>query len=230
LKRECPVILVVLPSAKATPDLPWALANLHWVDFRDTNRDPLKQLIWGITGVKPREQPHVSQESPKNCVFISYRREDSAGWTGRLVSDLRREFPAHRVFQDIGSIEIGDDVVEAIRRSLDSCAVVLFIIGPRWLHARDEQGNLRLEDPEDLVRMEVEESLQRAGLRVVPVLVGGASMPKAASLPESIRLLARRNGHEITDRRWDYDISQLVAALNKIGLMEQRSSIRRSVF
>jgi hypothetical protein len=52
VKRQCPVIPTVLPSAKATPDLPWTLANLHWVDFRVSEPDPLKQLIWGITGVK----------------------------------------------------------------------------------------------------------------------------------------------------------------------------------
>ena len=61
VKRNCPVIPVVLPSAKSTPDLPWTLANLHWVDFRDTSRDPIKELIWGITGVKPRQQTRASE-------------------------------------------------------------------------------------------------------------------------------------------------------------------------
>ena len=153
-------------------------------------------------------------------IFISYRREDAAGWTGRLAVDLRREFPASHVFQDIGSIEIGEDFVETMRRSLASCTVAIVIIGPRWLDAKDEQGNPRLENSEDWVRLEVEESLRRNGLRVVPVLVGGASMPKPASLPEPIRQLARRNAHEITDRRWDYDVSQLVAALTKIGSLK----------
>ena len=60
VKRQCPVIPTVLPSAKATPDLPWRLANLHWVDLRVINPDPLKQLIWGITGERPNEQHHVS--------------------------------------------------------------------------------------------------------------------------------------------------------------------------
>jgi hypothetical protein len=55
VKRTCPVIPVILPSAKLTPELPWTLADLHWVDFRVTHLDPLKQLIWGITGEKPRE-------------------------------------------------------------------------------------------------------------------------------------------------------------------------------
>jgi hypothetical protein len=63
VKRQCPVIPVVLPSAKTTPDLPWTLANLHWVDFRDTTRDALEQLVWGITGVKPREQSHASSSN-----------------------------------------------------------------------------------------------------------------------------------------------------------------------
>jgi hypothetical protein len=63
VKRECPVIPVVLPSAKKTPDLPWTLANVHWVDFRVTHLDPLKQLIWGITGEKPREQSPVSSSN-----------------------------------------------------------------------------------------------------------------------------------------------------------------------
>jgi hypothetical protein len=58
VKRECPIIPVVLPSAKSKPDLPWTLGNLHWVDFRVTDLDPLEQLIWGITGEKPRKQSH----------------------------------------------------------------------------------------------------------------------------------------------------------------------------
>jgi hypothetical protein len=59
VKRACPVIPVVLGSAKSTPKLPLLLENLHWVDFRATHFDPLKQLIWGITGKKPRELSDV---------------------------------------------------------------------------------------------------------------------------------------------------------------------------
>ena len=80
----------------------------------------------------------------------------------------------------------------------------------------DEDGKRRLDNAEDWVRLEITESLQRSGLRVVPVLVGDASMPKSGGLPEPLRPLARRNAHEITDKRWDYDVSQLVAALKKI--------------
>jgi hypothetical protein len=143
-------------------------------------------------------------------IFLSYRRDDAAGWTGRLADDLRREFapPAYHVFYDIASIEIGEDFVDAMRRSLADCAVVLVMIGKSWINARDDAGNRRLDDPEDWVRVEVAESLQRQGLRVVPVLVGGAGMPKPAELPEPLKPLARRHAHEITDKRWGYDVSE----------------------
>jgi hypothetical protein len=75
VKRQCPVIPAVLPSAKATPELPWTLANLHWVDLRVINPDPFEQLIWGITGQKPRERseylsPHTSEAIPHRRSFI----------------------------------------------------------------------------------------------------------------------------------------------------------------
>ena len=149
-------------------------------------------------------------------IFISYRREDSAGWARPLAKDLATEFPALHVFHDIAAIGIGEDFVEVMGRALEACAVVIVLIGPRWLDARDDEGLRRLDDPDDWVRLEVVESLQRAGLRVIPVLVGGAAMPKSPALPEPLKPLARRNAHEITDRRWEYDVGQLTAALAKI--------------
>ncbi len=148
-------------------------------------------------------------------IFISYRREDGAGWARPLAKDLTAAFPALHVFHDITSIGIGEDFVEAMRRALEACGVVIVLIGPRWLDAKDEEGLRRLDDPDDPVRLEVEEGLRRAGLRVVPVLVGGAVMPKGPALPKPLKPLARRNAHEITDRRWDFDVGQLAAALAK---------------
>lgn len=77
-------------------------------------------------------------------IFISYRREDSAGWTRSLAADLAHAFPEHRVFHDIASIEVGEDFVDAIRRELPSCNVVLVVIGPHWLRVSDEVGKRRL--------------------------------------------------------------------------------------
>ncbi|MBK7953561.1 MAG: toll/interleukin-1 receptor domain-containing protein [Candidatus Accumulibacter sp.] len=151
--------------------------------------------------------------TPTSRVFISYRREDAAGWAGRLAADLQREFPDAEVFQDIASTGSGEDFVDALRRVLESCAVAIVLIGPRWLEVRDDQGRRRLDDPDDWVRREIEESLQRPGLRVVPLLVGNATMPRAADLPASLRLLTLRNAHEISDRSWDHDLASLVESL-----------------
>jgi formylglycine-generating enzyme required for sulfatase activity len=156
-------------------------------------------------------------------IFISYRRQDSAGWVLGLARDLRAVFPDSKVFHDIASIAIGEDFLEAIERSLQSCGVVLIVIGPQWLNIRDEDGNRRLDDPEDWVRLEVAASLAQPGLKVVPVRVGGAAMPKAATLPEPLRPLARRHAHEITDTRWDYDVGQLAEALRRILPTETKS-------
>ena len=116
-------------------------------------------------------------------IFVSYRREDSAGWAGRLVDDLAEKFGAANVFQDIHSITAGMDFVDAINETLQKTDCALVVIGPFWLSLRDEEGGRRLDDASDYVRLEVATALRR-GSPVIPVLVGGAKMPAPASLPE----------------------------------------------
>ncbi len=50
VERECPVIPVILPGCSEKPELPLFLKAFTWVDFRNDDPDPLKRLIWGITG------------------------------------------------------------------------------------------------------------------------------------------------------------------------------------
>jgi hypothetical protein len=152
-------------------------------------------------------------------VFISYRREDSQGWVGRLARALQESFPRAGVFYDIATIRPGEDAVAAIDDALSSCQAVLAIIGPRWLSAQTAEGQRRIDDPVDFVRLEIERALVRP-VRVVPVLFGGAAMPKASDLPESLRPLARRQAHEISDKRWDYDCDLLLKSLGEaLGMM-----------
>lgn len=148
-------------------------------------------------------------------LFISYRREVDAGWAGRLAADLKRDLPDRPVFHDIASIEIGEDFGIAIERALGHCAVLLVVIGPRWLDVQHPHGGRRIDDEDDWVRIEILTGLQ-GNLRVVPVLVGGAAMPRGDQLPDALKPLVRRNAHEITDKRWDYDVGELVKALGRI--------------
>lgn len=145
-------------------------------------------------------------------IFISYRREDSQGWVGRLAQALRERFPQAQVFHDITTIQPGEDFIVAIGRTLSSCKVFLAVIGPRWLGAQTAEGLRRLDDPDDYVRIEIATALARPIL-VVPLLLGGAAMPKATALPEPLQPLAHRQAHELSDKRWDYDCWQLLPVL-----------------
>ena len=115
-------------------------------------------------------------------IFISYRRDDSRGYAGRLQGDLSRRYSDEHVFRDI-EIPPGADFGEYITSLVDKCNVVLAIIGPGWLDARDREGERRLDDPQDWVRLEIERALARDGVEVIPVLVDGARLPPREELP-----------------------------------------------
>lgn len=157
-------------------------------------------------------------------IFISYRHTDSAAYAGRLNDRLSAYYGGSAVFMDLDEIEMGEDFAAAIRKAIEACRVVIVLIGPNWLAATDAQGRRRLDDPQDFVRLEIAVALER-GIRVLPVLVNGASMPAPDALPESIRALARRHAHELSDLRWDYDIDQLITGIGGSGFV---AAIRRN--
>jgi len=147
-------------------------------------------------------------------VFISYRRDDSAAYAGRLYDRLTAHFGEGQVFMDIDQIEPGEDFVEAIERTVSACETAVVLIGKGWLNAADAEGGRRLDDPDDFVRLEVAAALERR-IKVVPVLVGGAAMPKSTQLPEPLAPLARRNAIEVSDTRFHADVNRLVEAIEK---------------
>jgi TIR domain len=123
-------------------------------------------------------------------IFINYRRGDDAGFTTALYQRLEIEFASGDLFMDVeGHIKPGDDFVEVLNAQVAASDVVLAVIGPRWA----ELLAVRRDDPDDFLAIEIKAALDQRK-RVIPVLVGGASMPRADSLPEPIRPLARRNG------------------------------------
>jgi hypothetical protein len=130
------------------------------------------------------------------AIFISYRREDSIGHAGRLYDRLVERFGRERVCRDIETIEAGEDFVEAVRQRVAKSDVLLVLIGPRWLTATDDEGRWRLADENDLVRLEIATALDR-NIRVIPVLLQGATMPRAKDLPaEQSSLSAMRSRSE----------------------------------
>lgn len=148
------------------------------------------------------------------AVFISYRRDDSEGQAGRLYDDLVRRFGGDAVFMDVAGIEPGFDFRKAIDQNVASCSVLLALMGPGWIDAKDDAGRRRLDNPMDFVRLETASALKR-DIPVIPVLVHGAKMPAAEQLPEDLQPLAYRNGVELTHARWDTDVQVLIKALQR---------------
>jgi len=148
------------------------------------------------------------------AIFISYRREDTEGQAGRLFDDLVKLCGEQSVFMDVAGIEPGRDFRKVIDEHVASCGVLLALIGKNWVDARDQAGRRRLDDPLDFVRLETAAALKR-DIPVVPVLVQGASMPRADQLPADLADLAFRNAIELTHARWNSDLTVLGKALSR---------------
>ena len=147
-------------------------------------------------------------------IFVSYRRQDTQSATGRLCDKLQAHFGDDQVFHDIESIDAGADFAATIESKIAASSVVLVMIGPHWASVAGPDGQGRLFNPKDYVRLEIAVALQR-GITLIPVLVDGATMPPAAVLPDAIAGLATRQAHEITEQRWQYDSDALVTQLER---------------
>lgn len=160
----------------------------------------------------------LSDEPKSNLsIFISYRRQDSRDTAGRILDYLRQAFEEDRLFLDVDRQMASQDYRVVIEEALGKADVVLAVIGPDWVRASDREGRRRLLDPEDMVRMELETALHR-DLRIVPVLVEGASMPRPEDLPPSLEPLSYRSALPVRpDPDFQPDILRLVATLREIG-------------
>jgi TIR domain len=158
----------------------------------------------------------MSEPERTGSVFISYRREDSAGYAGRIYDHLGARFGNERVFMDCATIQCGEDFVKVIGDKVGSCAVLVAVIGKTWLTSTDGHGHLRLNDPRDFVRLEILQALQR-NIPVVPVLIGNAAMPRLEELPEALVPLGRHQAFELSDARFQRDMASLIEALERIA-------------
>ena len=145
-------------------------------------------------------------------VFISYRRDDSAGYAGRVHDRLQREFGENLLFMDVNSIPLGTNFVKTIDEEVAKCDVLLAIIGLGWLDARDEDGNRRLDNPADFVRIEIGTALKR-DIPVIPILLEGTRVPKADQLPDDLKELALRNGLNVRHASFSDDMERLIRGL-----------------
>jgi hypothetical protein len=162
-------------------------------------------------------------EAEGGGIFVSYRREETSHLAGRLSDRLADRFGEDQVFIDVDAIGPGVRFAEEISRAVAACKVLLAVIGPNWLTAIDEQGHRRLDDPADIVRLEIEAALAR-DVWVVPILVEGARMPGRQDLPESLAGLAHRNALSMRHETFRDDAARLVTTIE--GIVHTAASAR----
>jgi hypothetical protein len=131
-------------------------------------------------------------------IILSYRRSDSDVITGRIRDNLANHYGEDAVFMDIDSIPLGFDYREQMRDALSDNKVMIAVIGPKWLGGRGKDARINANN--DPVRIELETALQQR-MRIIPVLVSGATMPKASDLPQSLQGLCYINAGEVDGGR-----------------------------
>lgn len=146
------------------------------------------------------------------CIFINYRRDDTAGYAGRLKDRLAYQFGEDDVFMDL-KIAPGSDFVQEIERKLSECAALIAVIGRRWASGAAESER-RIDDANDFVRLELVTALKR-GIPIYPVLVDDARMPREKDVPEELRAFTRRNALPLTDYDFHRGVDELIKLLER---------------
>ena len=146
-------------------------------------------------------------------IFISYRREDTRAYARTLSETLSARFGRDRIFRDIDSLAPGAEFPAAIAEAVGRCRVLLALIGDKWLTA-EREGQRRLDDPDDYVRIEIVAALTGDTI-VVPVLIEDAPMPKRQQLPGDLGQLADRNALRLRDEGWSQGVNTLAQFLQE---------------
>jgi hypothetical protein len=156
-------------------------------------------------------------------VFISYRRSDSLAATGRLYDRLNTAYPG-MFFRDVSGIGVGVDFAKEIERAVSSSVALIAVIGPAWA-TESVDGKRRLDDPDDFVRLEVLNALKR-GIRIIPVLVGNASMPEEEQLPPELHPLRKWNAIRLVEEYYEEGLERLIDALtSQLGTPRTQESV-----
>lgn len=171
---------------------------------------PLAAFIISRRNKAPAKRHALSGDE---AIFISYRRDDSSGYTLAIYEKLKSALGDEHVFMDMDDIPHGENFAKHIGKVLSKADTVLVMIGAGWLNATNARGR-RLDDPGDYVRMEVATALAK-DLRVIPVLLRGAEMPQQDALPDDLKELSMRNAIRIYDDQFDASIQRLIDSLSQ---------------
>ena len=148
-------------------------------------------------------------------IFVNYRRDDSASHALNVAQYLEATFGKRNVFLDIDRMRAGQSFPTVLKERLSASKVMLAIIGPSWIELKGENGQRRLDDPSDWVRLEIATALQ-SGTVVIPVLVGGASLPRKGDLPPDLQPLTDQHAVTITTNGFRNEMAGLARDIRAI--------------
>jgi hypothetical protein len=188
-------------SAQTTAGRDFAILPQAEAEAHGAESDPLPIAMARLSGAA--------------TIFLCYRREDTQDAAGRLHDQLVAAYGQERIFMDIDSVPLGIDFVDHVTDQIGRCTAVIVMIGKQWLTIKDKKRRRRLDSEDDLVRAEIRAALQQK-IPVIPVTVQNAAVPHAEELPDDIRLLARRNGIELSATRWKTDVERLIKELDRV--------------
>jgi hypothetical protein len=162
-------------------------------------------------------------------IFINYRRGDDPGATGRLFDRLVQVFQPEQLFMDVeDGIPAGADFLNVLGAKIEESDIILAVVGRNWLTIEDDEKRPRLQNEDDLVRFEIRTAIERGKL-IVPILVGGATMPRADQLPSDLEPLSRRHALKLSHERFQADcvgLSQaLRSELDRLGFEKAQQAI-----
>lgn len=203
----------------AGPDhLPYLLHHLHTlinpstapaappVSFEDLSLSEIQENIRRV--MQQSMSAQAKYKTRFRGVFISYRRIEAAAYARGLYDRLAARFSREKVFLDMENVPWGEDFVEAIKSAAESCVVMIVLISRGWSRGAETEID-------DYVRLEVATALGRK-IRMIPILIQGASMPAPKELPEDLASLVRRNALALSDTRWERDVEDLIKTLESL--------------
>jgi CHASE2 domain-containing sensor protein len=168
---------------------------------------------------------HTWQRGKALNIFISYRRSESSGYSGRIYDRLRAALPEADVFMDAERIDPGADWRERLAERIGAADIVLVLIGAAWRSLADASGRRRLDDPHDVTRWEIESALAQ-GKRVVPVLLDDATSLRPDELPATLQPLATLQAARIRHDAFDAGLEDLIARLTGKRLRDEAETNR----
>ena len=157
--------------------------------------------------------------------FISYRRQDTSPYARWVAETIESNFGPGSCFIDTEAIRLSEKWKTKIGRALKEHTVFIAVIGPNWLKLTDEFGRRRIDLPDDWIASELKFALN-ADRHIIPLLVGGAQLPKAQALPKGLAKLIQSKSYELSDNDWKNDREKLLNSLTELGFKRISSDVR----